>query len=58
VSGGAARTVDTSLLLVGSSDAAGLKLKGANIAAEHAELAQKGRQVFLKALQGESVFDR
>jgi hypothetical protein len=30
----------------------------AAVAAEHAELQQKGKQVFLKALQGESVFDR
>lgn len=28
------------------------------VAAQHAELQQKGKQVFLKALQGESVFDR
>jgi hypothetical protein len=28
------------------------------VAAEHAQLLQKGRQVFLKALQGNSVFDR
>jgi hypothetical protein len=28
------------------------------VAAKHAELQQKGKQVFLKALQGESVFDR
>uniref|UniRef100_A0A383WP24 FHA domain-containing protein n=1 Tax=Tetradesmus obliquus TaxID=3088 RepID=A0A383WP24_TETOB len=44
--------------LVGSGPAADLKLQGANVAAEHAELQQKGKQVFLKALQGESVFDR
>eukprot|EP00775_Hariotina_reticulata_P004609 gene4609-4863_t len=28
------------------------------VAPEHAELQQKGKQVFLKALQGEFVFDR
>lgn len=28
------------------------------VVVEHAELQQKGKQVFLKALQGESVFDR
>jgi hypothetical protein len=44
--------------LVGSGPAADLKLQGPNVAAEHAELQQKGKQVFLKALQGESVFDR
>jgi hypothetical protein len=35
-----------------------LRLSVAAVAAEHAELQQKGKQVFLKALQGESVFDR
>ncbi len=30
----------------------------AAVAPQHAELQQKGKQVFLKALQGESVFDR
>lgn len=30
----------------------------AAVAEQHAELQQKGKQVFLKALQGESVFDK
>jgi hypothetical protein len=30
----------------------------AAVAEEHAELKQKGKQVFLKALVGESVFDK
>jgi hypothetical protein len=28
------------------------------VASQHAELLQKNKQVFLRALQGESVFDR
>eukprot|EP00882_Tetradesmus_deserticola_P006875 GHRQ01007242.1.p1 GENE.GHRQ01007242.1~~GHRQ01007242.1.p1 ORF type:complete len:170 (+),score=30.73 GHRQ01007242.1:122-631(+) len=51
-------SVNQARYLIGSGTAADLKLKGSNVAAEHAELQQKGKQVFLKALQGESVFDR
>ncbi|KAF8060012.1 hypothetical protein HT031_004950 [Scenedesmus sp. PABB004] len=43
-------------LLVGSGPGAGLQLAG--LAAEHAEVSQKGKQVYVKALVGgESVFD-
>lgn len=57
-SGGAELNIDKAVYLVGADAGADLKLKGSQVAAKHAELQQKGKQVFLKALQGESVFDR
>jgi hypothetical protein len=54
-----AREVDVPRLLIGSSSTADVLLDAAQgVEPEHAELLLKGRQVFCRALLGESVFDR
>ncbi len=54
-----AREVDVPRFLIGSSSTADVLLDAAQgVEPEHAELLLKGRQVFCRALHGESVFDR
>ncbi|GLC45518.1 hypothetical protein PLESTB_001202300 [Pleodorina starrii] len=43
--------------IIGSSPSCDIKIDGAQVAAEHAAIIQKGKQTFLKPLVGESMLD-